>query len=157
MSHAVVSKAALLSNENTRIKSGALSIAMIGIGVVLWAIALAIGFLNAGADDPASAKLAKYAMSSAHVGFIVALGFSLGALVFVMILHQVNAGWAASVRRPLEHMASLIVLGLLLAIPTVFLATILSGEKGLLFHWMDEYAKGDVPVAVVPQRSSGLG
>ena len=117
---------------------------MLGAGAVMCLVTLAVLFMNATADGD-ELQLARQAAASFHVGFIVCLGFALGSMGFVMIMHQVNASWSAAMRRPLEHAMSLMPLVGIMAIPTVAILTLMSMSSGesVLFHWMEEYATTD--------------
>ncbi|MCB9837780.1 MAG: hypothetical protein H6813_00435 [Phycisphaeraceae bacterium] len=144
MSHASSSGAgALLKGDNiTAPKGSTLSMGLLGLGVICCAITLFMAFMNIRSEDAAAHLTGKQALAAFHIGFIITLGISLGALVFVMILHQVGAGWSALIRRQLEHlMAGIFPSVLLLAIPTVFAATLF--VPGELFHWMDGHVHDD--------------
>ena len=134
MAHALPNTAALLAPANTTLARGAgrlLAIGFIVLGVVALALAIAGALLS---DETAQ----KVALVSYHAGFLFTLGLTLGSMILVMILHQVNAGWAATVRRQLENVMSLIPLCLAFFIPVAVLAP-------MLFHWMDpQHTAGDV-------------
>lgn len=142
MSHAPTANAkALLTGENiTAPRASTLSMGLLVTGVILSAITLVLAMTNLG-DDAAGRLTGRHALAAFHVGFIVTLGFALGALVFVMILHQVGAGWSALIRRQLEHMMACMPWVLALSLPTVFIATIFF--PGELFHWMDAHVHDD--------------
>jgi len=143
MSHASSADAkALLSGENiTAPKASTLSMGMLVVGAIFCVITLFMAFANLGSDDAAAHLTGKHALSAFHIGFIVTLGLSLGGLIFVMILHQVGAGWSALIRRQLEHIMASLPWVLALSLPTVFIATIFF--KGELFHWMDPHVHDD--------------
>lgn len=109
------------------------------LGVVGLIAALVYGFAGGGEEVPAG----KVAIAAFHAGAIVALAMTLGGLAFVMILHQVNAGWAALPRRQAEHVMSLVPVAC--GLVAVSLAINLLAPKDiLLFKWMDpNYVAGD--------------
>lgn len=133
----------ILSTENISLPAGAgrgLSTGLLALGAVLAAAA----FMAALSGDATQARVA---MFSLHIGFLVSLGFGLGALGFVMILHQVNAGWSASIRRQFENMMSLLWVAGVLFVLVVVLQLIVSGSKHVyLFGWMDIEHVGTDPV-----------
>jgi hypothetical protein len=140
MSHAATTGA--LSPDNLTLRPGstsAPSMLLTLIGAVGLLAALGYGFAGGGEEVPAGAV----ALAAYHAGAIIALGATLGALAFVMILHQVNAGWAALPRRQAEHVMSFIpvacgLVGLSLVI------NLLVPHDLLLFRWMDpDYVAGD--------------
>ncbi len=143
MSHASSADAkALLSGDNIAApKASSLWMGLLGVGLICSAIALFVAFTGLNSDDHAAKLLSKHALSAFHIGFIVTLGLALGGLIFVMILHQVGAGWSALIRRQLEHIMASLPWVLLLSIPTIFFATIFF--EGELFHWMDPHAHDD--------------
>lgn len=143
MSHAPSAEAkALLAGDNIAApKASTLSLGLMVIGAIFSVIALIMAFTNLGSDDAAAQMTGKHALAAFHIGFIITLGFALGALVFVMILHQVGAGWSALIRRQLEHMMAMMPWMFALSIPTVFFATIVF--PGELFHWMDSHVHHD--------------
>ncbi len=145
MSHAAIPRSRLLAPENVRLGAkGALSVGLIGAGATCSAVALGLGFVNVSSESPASLALSKHALASFHVGFIVTLGFTLAAWGFVMILHQVNAGWSATIRRQFENIMAMTPVVLLLALPTVVVLTLV--KPGALFHWMDTAQVASDPI-----------
>ena len=143
MSHASSADAkALLTGDNiTAPKASTLSMGLLVVGALFSAITLFLAFTKLGSDDAAAKLMGKHALAAFHIGFIVTLGFALGALVFVMILHQVGAGWSALIRRQLEHIMMSLPWALVLSIPTIFIATIFT--EGALIHWMDYHVHDD--------------
>jgi len=133
MAHAAADPASLLRRENINLPAGAgqtLSNALLGLGGAFLAIT-AVGAAT-GEAHAASVALAGY-----HTGFLVVTGWMLGSMALVMMLHQINAGWSATVRRPLEHVMSLAPLCAVLFIPVLIFS-------GALFHWMDpHHTQGD--------------
>jgi len=126
--------AALLSRDNVRLGAGVgrmLSLFLLVAGGLL----IALTGLGALLGD---SKQAALAIAAHHVGFVVCVGLTLGSMAMVMILHQVNAGWAATIRRIFEQTMSMAPFCILLFLPSLVFA-------GSLFHWMDpEYTQGDV-------------
>ncbi|HBS28824.1 MAG TPA: hypothetical protein DEB06_05100, partial [Phycisphaerales bacterium] len=114
-----------------------LSTLALGLGGVLTAVSFVL-VLTGGL------KVANVVLHSFHTGMLVSLGFSLGALVFVMILHQTNAGWSATIRRQFENLMSLVWVGGLLYLAGVALqvAALMRYPGGVdapyLFNWMNE-------------------
>lgn len=142
MSAAHIDTRMVLSPENISLPENSgrtLSVGMLGLGAIL----IGATFLAAITGDATQAQVALFAY---HVGFLIALGFGLGSLGFVMILHQVNAGWSATVRRQFENMMSLIWVAGVLFVIELILQLALSGPKHVyLFSWMDtEHVAGDV-------------
>lgn len=130
--------ARLLGRDNTSLPKGAgnlLSLALMGAGAIC--IAITLVFYATTSD-----KLgARQALASYHVGFLSCLAMSLGGLVFVMILHQVNAGWSALIRRQAENLMSMLVPCGLLFVPVLALSVV----DVPLWKWMDpNYVAGDV-------------
>lgn len=147
MSGAAVSLEAVMARDNIRLPESSgrtLSSAMLGAGGALVALAFLL-VLTGGA------LTAKVVLHSFHAGMLMALGFSLGSLVFVMILHQTNAGWSATIRRQFENMMSLVWVGGLLYLAGVVLQLVAvwrypSGvDAPYLFNWMNSaYVEGDL-------------
>ncbi len=142
MSAAHVDRQQVLSQDNVYLPEGAgktASVALMGLGL----LAIAGTFL---AGLTGGKELAETALFAYHTGFLVVMGFMLGALVFVMIFHQTNAGFTATLRRQFENPMSLMPLGLLLFLVGVAMQWIFNSANGAyLFHWMDPaYVAGDV-------------
>ncbi|GIK19329.1 MAG: hypothetical protein DYG93_05635 [Leptolyngbya sp. PLA2] len=76
----------------------------------------------------------RHALASYLVGAAAVLAPCLGALLFTMVLHLVNAGWATSVRRQVENLMSMLPLAVGLMIPVLLIETLTSGT---LYAWMD--------------------
>ena len=131
MAHAIADQSTLLAPRNTALPAGkgrVIALALIALGAVAIALAI-VGALFTGGEVMRHIALASY-----HAGFL----FTLGSTIFVMILHQVNAGWSSTIRRQLENVMSLNWLCLILFIPIAILAP-------MLFHWMHtEAVQGDV-------------
>ncbi len=138
MSHHQHSAEALTAERLTPSAGGgrAMAFALLLIGGIAaaWTI-----FTIATADEDSIRY--QRALASYHIGFMVALGFSLGAMIFTMILHQVNAGWSALIRRQFENMMDMIGPVLILFAPVL----IFSFTQHPLWHWMDPaHVTGDV-------------
>jgi hypothetical protein len=98
------------------------------IGAVGIIFTLISGAAGAGAG-------AKHALISYHMGVMYALGLALGSLGFVMIAHQTNAGWSATVRRQFENIASCIIWVCVLLAPVILLEVLF--YQGKMFKWMN--------------------
>ncbi len=132
-----------LSESNTHMPAGwgkTASVVLAALGALLCIATLVPVFTGMSAAD--GGKAAKHAMSAYHVGFVVMLGMTLGPLGLVMVLNLVKAGWAITIRRQLENMASLVPVAIVLLVPTI-VATLMKPE--ILFKWMssDPAIKGD--------------
>lgn len=77
--------------------SGMLSGALLGVAVLGLFATVAGGFV----------VNSKHAFASFHVGAMAALGMTLGGLFLCLFTQLVNAGWTGTIRRQLEHIASL--------------------------------------------------
>jgi len=131
----------ILAAENVSLPENAgrgLSMGLLGLGSAL----VAGSFMVAVTGDSTQARVA---MFSFHIGFLVSLGFALGSLGFVMILHQVNAGWSATVRRQFENMMSLLWVAGVFFVLEVVMQLMLNGSRHVyLYGWMDlEHVGGD--------------
>jgi len=111
-----------------------LSSVLITIGSIMVAATLGLAFK--GDEDHIRAALHSY-----HAGMLVALGAPLGALVFVMILLQVQAGWAVSIRRQFENIMRLVWVGFILFIVGAIMQVIAvkaDPENSVyIFKWMN--------------------
>lgn len=101
-------------------------------------IAAAVGAMSTGEQGAA------HALAAYHVGFLFALGLSLGCLGLTMILQQFNAGWSAAIRRQAENVASLIPLVFVLFLPVAVIEIMVT--HGKLFHWMDTHHAAHDPI-----------
>jgi len=122
---------------------GGLRVGLIVAGFAFMLVAALSAFL--------STTNAKIALHSLHTGFLVTMGFSLGALVFVMILHATSAGWAVSARRQFENVMSLVWVGLLCLLGVILLQALSVNfsdpgkDAPYLWRWMNpEYRAGGV-------------
>lgn len=121
------SPAELLRDDNVRAPGFAsgLAFGLLGLGAVCTAATIAYPFINSG--EYAS----KHALTSYHVGALAGLGFCLGPLGILLIMHLVQAGWVVSMRRVIEHAAANIWVALVLLLPSAFLAS-------KLFKWTND-------------------
>lgn len=87
------------------------------------------------------AGTAKVALHASHIGFVYALGLSLGALGFVMIFQQTNAGWSATIRRQFENVMATVWVPLLIGAALVAMQyaywTRFKEGDAFLFNWMN--------------------
>lgn len=116
---------------------GTLSAGLWFVGIV-GLIAAVVGAMSTGEHGTA------HALAAYHVGFLFALGLSLGCLGLTMILQQFNAGWSAAIRRQAENIASLIPLVFVLFLPIAIME--IAVTHGKLFHWMDTHHTAHDPV-----------
>lgn len=126
-----------LSESKVRLAPGAAR--MVGaLLMAVGAVALVITvIMMATAKDGATQY---QALAAYHVGFMTVMAPTLGALVFVMIFQQVNAGWTALLRRQFENVLSMVVPCLFLFVGLALLSTFF----GPLWKWMDpEFVSGD--------------
>lgn len=135
MSHGAHSHATLLAPANVLPRGTGKGVGLFLMALGLGAIAYLANYFRTG-----DATAQTHAMFAYHLGFVFALCLTLGALAFVMALHQTGAGWSAVVRRQFENIMSAAPLMLLLFIPTAILCVT---KPGLLFHWMDAHAASD--------------
>lgn len=137
----------VLSKDNVYLgdrSGGMLWAALSFIGLALIGVTL-IGAL---AGDALTKSVALHAL---HTGSLVALGFSLGGMVFVMLFRAVEAGWSVTSRRQFENLMSLWWVGAALIVGVVVLQIVLTrtSEGGYaapyLWKWMNPaYTEGDV-------------
>lgn len=134
MSHAAVDMKMVLARDNVELPVGAgrgLSGALIVAGVVAIGLTLLTAFTG-------SRETATIALHGYHTGVMAAIGFSVAAMGFVMILHQTNAGWSATIRRQFENIMSQVWVGGLLFVVGIVFAVLMSASKGIyLWDWMD--------------------
>ena len=136
----------VLAKDNVALPEGAgatLWRALAGLGVLLTVVTVVGAFAG-------DVKAAKTALHALHAGFLAALGFPLGAMCLVMLLHQTNAGWSATVRRQFENMMSLVWVAALMFVGIVVLQALLgqrgelSKDSAFLWNWMNSvYVEGD--------------
>jgi len=137
-------KARLLERDNTAFPAGTgrlVSTTLIAIGLIAALVTTFIIFFGP-SDNP---LLSKQMLASYHIGWLFALGISLGSLVFVMILQQTNAGWSATIRRQVEQFMAMMPWTAVLSLPVLLSVLIMPGK---LWKWMDpSYVAGDVVYA----------
>ena len=143
MSQVAAQPSRLLSGHTVSLRAGAgnaLSLGLLVVGAICLLITFAVP-LTAGGD--AEKPLAAIAMVGYLVGFSVVTGIALGCLAFTMILHQVNAGWSALVRRQVENVMSMLFpLCIALFIPLLISIFV---KPGLVWSWMNaDYVAGDL-------------
>ncbi len=141
MSHAVDLNL-VMARDNIELSEGAgrgLSSVLIAVG----AVGIGATILAALSGGQATASIAAHAY---HVGVMAVIGFSVAAMGFVMILHQTNAGWSATVRRQFENIMSLIwVGGLLFIVDIVFQLLMNQAKHVYIWDWMNAaHTTGDL-------------
>lgn len=141
MSHAI-DRTAALSADNLNLRAGStnpVAFLLMILGVVAGIASLGVAFAGGEGDVPTG----KLILAAYHAGAVATLGMTLGCLGFVMILHQVNAGWAALVRRQAENVMWLLPVACILVAISLGLSLVLSPEYSL-FGWMDHaHVAGD--------------
>ncbi|MFG0256746.1 MAG: quinol:cytochrome C oxidoreductase [Phycisphaerales bacterium JB043] len=139
MSQVAAQPSSLLSGRSVTLGQGvgnSLSLGLIGVGGIGLIVAALLGFT--GSKDVAMIVLASY-----HVGVLFCVGMALGCMGIVMILHQVNAGWSALVRRQVENTMSMLFPVCALLFLPILISTFVA--PGKLWHWMDaDYVAGDL-------------
>ncbi|MBN8643799.1 MAG: quinol:cytochrome C oxidoreductase [Planctomycetes bacterium] len=132
-----------MERENIALPDGALGairFGSIGLGLALIAATFWAGWSG---DD----KTAKIALHAYHIGFIYALGLALGAMGFVMIFHQTNAGWSAALRRQFENVMASIwapagLFAFLVLMQWAYMTHFKDGDA-FLFSWMNTAKYGN--------------
>lgn len=111
---------------------GAASTAFIAIGLIAVVIAIV---LAAGRMPPVTLK---HALASIHVGAVTTLAASLGGIFFCMVFHLTNTGWAGTVRRQFENLASLVWVPLIFLAITIGWSVLRPAHEAhtSLFAWM---------------------
>ncbi|MHB0957086.1 MAG: quinol:cytochrome C oxidoreductase [Pirellulaceae bacterium] len=99
---------------------------LIGMGVVILALALVFGFMRG--DGLA------YFLHAYLVSFCFYLSISLGGLFFVALQHASRAGWSVAVRRVAEILAANTLVMALLSLP--IFVSLLWGNTAL-YEWLD--------------------
>lgn len=120
----VAARARLSEESVAPPKTGMLSTWLLFAG----AVAIVATLIGAAATEGAGTQ----ALAAYHAGAQYAITLAVGAMGFVMMLQQFNAGWSAVIRRQLENVASVMPLCFVLFVPVMFLAKPLH-----LFHWMN--------------------
>lgn len=117
-----------MREDNVHVRPGhasGLSAAMLIIGGVCLLATIAGALVLNGA----------HALAAFEVGAMTVTAISLGGMFWTMIFHQVNAGWAATVRRQFENLMAM--LPWCIALMAIVLAIeLLAG--GLLLRWIGE-------------------
>ncbi len=122
-----------LQGENVRLPEGAGAGLRNGL-LVAGVVGLALTALGAVVHSPA------HALASFEVGVFTVLAICLGSLFFTMLFQAMNAHWAVTLRRQMEHAAGLIwlpLLGMLAVIVIELMSSVFTGH-GVLFQWLDE-------------------
>lgn len=102
------------------------------IGLAGLAVTAIVGITNK--------DLMKQAVAAYHIGAMVTLAMSLGALFFLLIFHLMGAGWVVTIRRQFENVASLVWLPAMLAIVTFVIESLTGGH---LYAWLSKSAQSD--------------
>lgn len=138
MSAAPLERTRILAPDNIELPAGAgsrLAGAMLFIGISLVIVA-ALGGMG-------DAIAAKASLAAIHAGFLTAIGWPIGALGFILILHLVKSGWSATSRRQFEHIMSLMPVGAaifagIIVLQVIYLAVAKADEpQPYLWSWMD--------------------
>lgn len=125
----------LLRDENITLPHGsgrALGMGLMVVGAALALLVLVAGLVG-GADGLAGLTL-KHAIASYFIGALAVLAICLGNLFLVLALHLTNAGWASTVRRQAENIASYLPLAFVLLLPAVIAEIAFHGQ---MFLWLD--------------------
>jgi len=128
---------AILKGENVRFGEGAgksLGMGLLGLGVLLALAGFGIGFSGALGTTLA------HALGAYLVGTMAVLAVCIGATIFLMIFHLVNAGWTATLRRQFENIMSFLPFAWLMLLPLLILEI---ANDGVLFRWMHADFAGD--------------
>jgi hypothetical protein len=120
----------LLRTDNITLPRGAGR--SLGMGLLIVGAVAAAAVLGMGLTGAAGITL-KHALAVYHVGSMSVLAICLGSLFFVMAFHLIGAGWAITIRRQFENIASFLPFAWLLVMP-VFLIEF--ATQGTLFAWM---------------------
>lgn len=121
---------AALRGENINLAAG--SGKGLGMGVLFVGLVLALAGLGLGFAGMFGASLA-HAVAAYLVGAMSVLAVCLGATIFIMIFHLLNAGWTATVRRQFENIMSFLPYAWLMLAPVLILEI---AKDGVLFHWL---------------------
>jgi len=113
------------SNVNAPGFASGLAYGLLGLGALCIALTFAYMFALGGENG------FKHGLASYHVGALAGLGFALGPLGILLIMHLVQAGWIVTMRRQIENAAGNMWIALLLLIPSAIFAS-------KLFKWTDE-------------------
>ncbi|MBL0926911.1 MAG: hypothetical protein IBJ11_04560 [Phycisphaerales bacterium] len=146
MSHSHAHADLALAPDNVYLSDNAGRSLWMGLGAVGLGL-VAVTVLGGITGD---AKTASIALHAYHTAAMYVMGIPLGAMGVVMILHQVNAGWSATLRRQFENVMRLMPVGIAAIIGSfvlqaVFVRVFPAGEKApYLWNWMNPaYIDGD--------------
>jgi len=143
VSHAI-DRTAALSADNLNLRAGSttpVALLLMILGVVAGVASLGFAFAGGEGDVPTG----KIVLSAYHAGAVATLGMTLGALAFTMILHQVNAGWAALVRRQAENVMALLPVACVLVAISLGINLLIDPAMSL-FGWMDAHHTAGDPI-----------
>lgn len=129
-------KAGNITLEPQRV--GTLWKALVGVGVVGIAAALIGSVALAGQGEPGAATV--HVKGTLLIGVLSVLGFSLGALFFLMINAIGGAGWHVTMKRVLEQAALLVwlpALGVVVFALSEALAASGEGSVGVVSSWLN--------------------
>jgi hypothetical protein len=116
-----------LRRENVMLEAGR-GVGLSGLMILLGAIGIAVT-----AGGGFFLHKAREALAAYLIGLAVVLGLSLGGLFFTMAFHLTQAGWAVSIRRQFENLASMVLPCFVLFL--LFMAADLAGG-GILSSWL---------------------
>ncbi len=139
MSHVTPAMARqMMETDNVTLPAGA-GAAFRGLFMVAGLGLMGATFWAGWSGDAHTAKIALHAW---HIGFLFAVGIAVGALGFVMIFQQTNAGWCTSIRRQFENMMASVWAPMLIGVGLVaaqYLYLNKFGKDGdaFLFNWMN--------------------
>lgn len=103
---------------------------MISAGLMLAGVVGIVAAFAGGKVVPGATM--RHSLSAVHIGAMTALAASLGGIFFCMIFHLVNAGWAGTIRRQFENLASIVWLPIILVAGILAVEVVRDGE---LFRW----------------------
>lgn len=120
----------LLSAENVTLPAGGgrgKGIAFSGLGLLL-----VVGSLGLSMAGVAGMDL-RHWLAMYLVGAMSVLAMCLGSMFFVLAFHLTNAGWASTIRRQFENVASFTPLAALLVFPVLLVEIVTHGK---MFLWL---------------------
>lgn len=128
--HHGVDVARVLRDDNISFPpgSGKLGLPLLAVGGIAAILALLLGKVGFG-----NATF-RHGLAAYHVGAMMVLAISLGAMFFIMIFQLMNSGWTGSLRRQYENVMSFLPFAFLLAAVTPVVDYFAGGQ---LFAWMD--------------------
>tara|TARA_R110000737_G_scaffold2923_15_gene9743 strand:- start:18637 stop:19959 length:1323 start_codon:yes stop_codon:yes gene_type:complete len=97
---------------------------MLVVGMLMLVVA-AIGVVSVGFP---------HVLAGLEIGIFTVLAISLGSLLWTMVFHALNAGWAITMRRQFENLASLVWIP---ATCLIAIAIIEVLNQGVLLTWLD--------------------